>query len=153
MCSSVSLSLLFIPSSMFFSFSYWILYLLGIFCIFLFLIKMISVSEFPLWLSSFRIWCCFKLQCRSQMWLGSSCCGCGLGLSCSSDSTPSTGISIYSRHGHKKKKKWSVFKSIIFSSSVNVFMTNVLNPLSSKLFIYISLFTVSCVFSRSYSWE
>ena len=30
-------------------------------------------------LSGSGIWCCHELWCRSQMWLGSPCCGCDIG--------------------------------------------------------------------------
>ena len=49
------------------------------------------------------MWCCRKLQCRSQIWLG--CCGCGVGCSCSSDAVPSLGIPYATGVARKRKKK------------------------------------------------
>ena len=42
--------------------------------------------------------------------------------------------------------KCLLFTSILSPNSVNIFITNVLNSLSSKLFISVSLFIFSCVF-------
>ena len=53
-----------------------------------------------------RIWQCCKLQCRSQMRLGSRVAvAVALAGSCSSSSTPSLGTSVFHRCGPKKQGK------------------------------------------------
>ena len=57
-------------------------------------------------LSGLRIQWCHQLQCRSQIQLVSGIAmAVAKACSCSSDLTPSTGISICCRCGHKKKKR------------------------------------------------
>ena len=57
-------------------------------------------------LSRLRIWRCLELQCRSQMWLGSSVAVAMVEVgSCSSDSTPSLGTSVCSEGSPKKTKR------------------------------------------------
>ena len=84
-------------------------------------LKIFSIWEFLLWLSGLqtqllsmrmwirfqvslnglRIWCCYELWCRSQMWHGSHVAVAVAG-SYSSNLTPSLGTSICCRSGHKK---------------------------------------------------
>ena len=57
-------------------------------------------------LSGLRIWCCCRLQCRSQTLLGSSIAVAVVSTcSCGSNSTPSLGNSIHHRCSCKKKRK------------------------------------------------
>ena len=56
--------------------------------------------------SGLRIWCWYKLQCMSQMQLGSSdAVAAAKASSCSSDLTPRWVMFICHRGGHKKKRK------------------------------------------------
>ena len=67
-----------------------------------------DMGSIPASLGGLRIWHCYELWCRSQMWLGSSVAVAVVkASSCSSNSTPSLGTFICQGCGPKKQKRES----------------------------------------------
>ena len=84
-----------------------------------------------------RIQHCYKLQHRSQMWLGTGVAMAVLqACNCSSHSTPSPGTSLHCMCGCTKKKKFITYFSIsFFFSFLHIFHINVFIHRSFILYI------------------